>query len=234
MCADLIRRHVYGRRQGHKLHPRQADLVTQILPNLRVPQGPFDPLAQFGFQPDTISLEIGFGGGEHLARQAAQAPGEGFIGCEPFLNGVAKLLMAIDAQSLNNIRIHDDDARDLMEWLPDGCLDRIFLLYPDPWPKTRHHKRRFISPENLHQFFRILKPGGKLMVASDIPNYIMWSLAHIRDHGGFIWQADVADDWRRPPQGWEPTRYEAKAVRAGRIPTYLHFKRRDVQMRAIL
>ena len=225
MSADRIRRHVYGRRQGHKLHPRQAGLVADMLPALRVPQAPFDPAGLFGVPPQSVALEIGFGGGEHLARKAALEPYTGFIGCEPFLNGVAKLLMEIEAQSLGNIRIHDNDARDLMEWLPDACLDRIYLLYPDPWPKTRHHKRRFIVPDNLQQFFRILKPGGELMVASDIPHYIMWTLSHIRQHGGFAWQAEAADDWRLPPPGWQPTRYEQKALREGRTPTYLYFRR---------
>lgn len=227
MCADQIRRHVYGRRQGHKLHPRQAALVEKHLPYLRVPQTPFTPMDVFGFQPEFVALEIGFGGGEHLARKAAQFPRAGYIGCEPFINGVAKLLMEIEAQSLKNIRIHDNDARDLMECLPDGCLHQIYLLYPDPWPKTRHHKRRFISPENLSQFFRLLKPGGQLMVASDIPHYIMWTLSHIRDHGGFAWKAEVADDWRQAPEGWQATRYEQKALCEGRTPTYLHFLRRD-------
>lgn len=227
--ADLVRRVVYGRRQGHKLHPRQAELVDSMLPGLRLGDVTPTPEQAFDFAPSSLVLEIGFGGGEHLAARAKAAPDTGFIGCEPFLNGVAKLLMAIERDDLRNIRIHDDDARDLMEALPDGCLDRIYLLYPDPWPKKRHHKRRFVNPTNLAQFFRLLKPDAELLVASDIADYICWSLAQIRAHGGFVWQAHRADDWRCPPAGWVGTRYEVKAKQAGRIPTYLTFlRRRDI------
>ncbi len=234
MSIAQMGRHVYGRRQGHKLHPRQARMVDEMLPALRVPHSIQDPHALFDFQPEALVLEIGFGGGEYLARQAVLHPKIGFIGCEPFVNGVAKLLTAIDAQRINNIRIHDNDARDLMEGLLNNCLEQIYLLYPDPWPKTRHHKRRFVSKENLHQFFRLLKPGGKLMVASDIPDYILWTLSHIRAHGGFDWHAKNANDWRLPPLDWPSTRYEQKAIQEGRTPTYLHFIRRQAILNAIL
>lgn len=227
VVRDKIRRHVYGRRQGHKLHPHQAQLVAETLPDLRIFPYRDAPEKAFATPPEKLVLEIGFGGGEHLAARAQQMPEAGFIGCEPFTNGVAKLLLEIERANIDNIRIHDDDARDLMESLPTACLDYIYLLYPDPWHKLRHHKRRFVCPENLAELFRILKPHGGFMVASDIGDYIRWSLMHIKNHGGFEWAARGRADWTTPPADWTQTRYEAKALRAGRVPTYLAFTRRD-------
>lgn len=221
------KRIVYGRRQGHKLHKRQAALVDALLPSLRpdltAPQRPQD---WFGTGFDDYALEIGFGGGEHLAARAKAAPHIGFIGCEPFLNGVAKLLSEVDEHRLSNIAVYNDDARDVLAALPDAALAQAYLLYPDPWPKTRHHKRRFISSENIATLFRVLKPQALFLVASDIPDYLDWTLAHIRAHGGFEWLAESAADWRAPPEGWPGTRYEAKAIREGRVPGYLRFRRR--------
>lgn len=221
------KRIVYGRRQGHKLHKRQAALVDTLLPDLwpdlkaaQIPRG------WFSHAFDGYALEIGFGGGEHLAARAKAAPHIGFIGCEPFLNGVAKLLREVDENRLSNIAVYNDDARDVMAALPAGALMQAYLLYPDPWPKTRHHKRRFISTENIEALFRILKPQALFMVASDIPDYLDWTLAHIKAHGGFDWQAEKAADWRAAPEGWPGTRYEAKAIREGRVPGYLQFRRR--------
>lgn len=225
--SDKIRRHVYGRRQGHKLHPRQVKLVEELLPALSIFQHKDDPKAAFHEPPEKLVLEIGFGGGEHLAHQARQAPQNGFIGCEPFLNGIAKLLLEIEETGLENIRIHNNDARDLIEALPDGCLDQVYLLYPDPWHKLRHHKRRFVNPENLTSIFRILKPHGGFMIASDSADYVRWSLMHIKNHGGFEWAADVGEDWQTPRADWMRTRYEDKAIRQGRTPSYLYFMRRD-------
>ena len=220
-----MKRVVYGRRQGHKLHPRQAKLVDDLLPRLRVDVQAEACPADWFSQPFTAyALEIGFGGGEHLASRARAQADTGFIGCEPFLNGVAKLLIEIDEDNLANIAVHDDDARDVLEALPEHCLDQVYLLYPDPWHKNRHNKRRFISPENLDQVFRVLRPGGRFLVASDIPQYIDWTLNHLRAQGGFGWQDEKADR-RSPPQGWPGTRYEAKALREGRVPTYLEFIR---------
>ncbi len=170
-------------------------------------------------------LEIGFGGGEHLAWQAEQNRDTGFIGCEPFLNGTAKLLSAIEDLRLANVRIHDGDARLLLESLADSSVDRVFLLYPDPWPKTRHHKRRFVNKWALDELHRIMTPGAELRVASDIADYVRWTLREVRRHGGFTWCAETPDDWRRRPDDWPQTRYEQKALAAGRTPSYLRFVR---------
>ena len=184
------------------------------------------------------ALEIGFGGGEHLAARAKAAPDIGFIGCEPFLNGVAKLLLAIieasEADNLRNIIVHDDDARDVLDALPDASLGTIYLLYPDPWPKKRHHKRRFISAANLQQIFRVLRPGGAFLVASDIADYLNWTLIHMKAHGGFDWAATQSEDWQCAPKDWPGTRYEAKAKAAGRKLGYLVFSRRTHRQPATL
>jgi tRNA (guanine-N7-)-methyltransferase len=225
--APQNKRILYGRRQGHKLHPRQQQLVEarlpELQPDLTAPQAPAD---WFDSPKTGYHLEVGFGGGEHVAARAKAAPDIGFIACEPFINGVAKLLIEIDENALHNIAVHNDDARDVMAALPDACLAQAYLLYPDPWPKKRHHKRRFISAENLDQLFRILKPGAGFLVASDIADYLNWTLIHMRAHGGFDWQAKTAADWQATPEGWPGTRYEAKAIREGRVPGYLRFTRR--------
>ncbi len=224
------RRRIYGRRQGHRLSSRQAGLTQTLLPGLRPLSGgggPLDLQALFGPVCRRFSLEIGFGGGEHLATQAGQHPDTGYIGCEPFINGVAKLLVQVDERHLTNIRIHDDDARDLLERMEDACLDEAFLLFPDPWPKKRHAGRRFVSPENLSQLARVLKDGARLRIASDIPAYIRWTLMHVHRDGHFVWQATRPGDWRIRPSDWPPTRYETKAIAAGRIPSYLTFRRRQ-------
>ena len=222
------KRILYGRRQGHKLHPRQQGLVDDLLPKLQpdltAANGPQD---WFQTPKAHYALEVGFGGGEHVAARAKAAPETGFIACEPFINGVAKLLIEIDENSLANIVVHNDDARDVMAALPDQCLDQAYVLYPDPWPKKRHNKRRFINHENLEALFRILKPGAGFLVASDIADYLDWTLIHMRAHGGFDWQAQSAADWLDAPEGWPGTRYEAKAIRQGRRPGYLTFARRS-------
>ncbi|MCB1380985.1 MAG: tRNA (guanosine(46)-N7)-methyltransferase TrmB, partial [Alphaproteobacteria bacterium] len=167
-------------------------------------------------------LEIGFGGGEHLAHQAALHPEVSLIGAEPFLNGVAKLLALVEEAGLANVRIHDGDARYLLESLPDAAFERIYLLYPDPWPKARHNKRRFVSAANLGHFHRLLVPGGLFLFASDIDDYVAWTRAHVEAHGGFAAEGDPA----RPFDDWIETRYEAKARREGRGSTYLRFRKR--------
>jgi tRNA (guanine-N7-)-methyltransferase len=171
-------------------------------------------------------LEIGFGGGEHLLARAAERPDIGFIGCEPFVNGVAKLLAGIEARGLDNLRVRADDATALIEAAPDAAFSRIYLLYPDPWPKRRQHKRRFVSERNVAALARVLKPGGELRFATDIDDYAGWTLRRFLDSPSFVWEAKTADDWRRPWAGWEPTRYEAKARAAGRASAYLTFRRR--------
>lgn len=209
--------------------------METLLPRISVPVGcageaPLDPRTLFGPEIREIWLEIGFGGGEHLAWQAAHNPEAGFLGCEPFINGVAKLVGEIDERGLANVRIHADDARFLLERLVPGSLARVFILYPDPWPKKRHNKRRFINPETLALLAAALAPGGELRFASDIPDYVAWTLAHIRRHnltgkGRFEWLAEAPSDWRNRPDDWPRTRYEAKAIREGRTPAYLRFRR---------
>lgn len=221
------RRKFYGRRQGHKLHPRQAALMQDLLPKLCVGLDACAPKDLFSAAPSVkkYALEIGFGGGEHLAARAEQEPETGFIGSEVFVNGVSKLLSSIDETGLTNIKIYPDDARDLLPQLPDAGFDDIYLLYPDPWPKKRHNKRRFICAENLAHLRRVLKPGGRFIFASDIADYVSWTLAHMRLEEGFKWTARSASDWLMPDARWPGTRYEAKAIKAGRPPTYLTFIR---------
>ncbi|MEM6615061.1 MAG: tRNA (guanosine(46)-N7)-methyltransferase TrmB [Pseudomonadota bacterium] len=173
-----------------------------------------------------IVLEIGFGGGEHFVARATAEPWAGYIGVEPYLNGIAKVVRAIDIDGLENIRLFSGDARDLLEWLPAGSIDRIDLLYPDPWPKKRHWKRRFFGPNNLDRMARVLKPGSDLCFATDIGTYVEWALYRARRHPDFEWTAQSPSEWRTPWDGWPGTRYEAKAIREGRTPTYLTFRRR--------
>lgn len=222
-------RRLHGRQKGHPLRARQADLIETLLPRLRVPLEsacPADLKSLFPAPVDAVHLEIGFGGGEHLAFRAGENPAVGFIGCEPFVNGVAKLLVEVEERELANIRLHDDDARQVIDWLPDGSLDRVWLLYPDPWPKRRHRKRRFLSNDNLDALARVMKPGAELCFATDIADYADRSLRLLAGRDDFEWTARRGDDWRKPWQPWPGTRYEAKAIRAGRMPCYLTFRRR--------
>jgi tRNA (guanine-N7-)-methyltransferase len=217
VSRDRQRYQFYGRRKGHALRRHHLQLVDELLPKLRIDLAA--PLA--GLAPP-IRLEIGFGGGEHLAHQAALHPDVSFIGAEPFLNGVGKLLALIEAKRLANIRIHDGDARYLLEALPQASLERIYLLYPDPWPKARHAKRRFVNAENLGHIHRLLGPGGRFLFASDIAEYVEWTRQAVRAHGGFAEEGDGT----LPFENWVETRYEAKAKREGRVPSYLRFRKR--------
>jgi tRNA (guanine-N7-)-methyltransferase len=221
----------YGRRQGKKLRPNRQALVDTLLPNLKVSPSlgeiPADLKTLFQAPCDDVWLEIGFGAGEHLAAQAANHPETGFIGCEPFINGVASLLAHIDKDKLQNVRVFDDDARILMDALPDACFGRIFVLFADPWPKSRHHRRRIMIEANLNRFARLLKNGGELRFASDHMEYASWTLERLLRHPEFDWLATTAGDWRNPPRDWVETRYETKARAKGDRPAYLRFARVD-------
>ncbi len=219
---------LYGRSKGHALRANHSRLMAELLPVVAVPPVDARPINLAALFPGAIdfALEVGFGGGEHLAWQAARHARTGFIGAEPFVNGVAKLLQRIEAENLSNIRILHGDARPLIEALSDGALSRIFVLHPDPWPKKRHYKRRMISPWFLEQSARLLKSGGQLRVASDIPDYVRWTLMHAQSAVGIEWMAEKADDWRVRPDDWPQTRYEAKTLKEGRAPAYLSFQRR--------
>jgi len=224
--TDFPRRH-FGRRKGWKLRTRQSGLVESLLPRLAfLPVNGRAAGDYFAAGIDEVWLEIGFGGGEHLAAQAAANPHVGIIGAEPFVAGMAKLLSKIEEAGLENVRLYMEDARDILAALPTNSLSKIFILFPDPWPKTRHLKRRFIQMAMLDELARVLKPGGELRVASDEAGYVSWALERLMAHPGFEWTANGPDDWRMRPAEWPPTRYESKALQAGRRPSYLSFIRR--------
>jgi tRNA (guanine-N7-)-methyltransferase len=211
---------------GKALRSHQAWLIQERLPQLEVPRsGEIDCAALFPFAPREVWLEIGFGGGEHLAAQAAARPDVGLIGAEPFINGLAKALAAIERNGLANIRLRAGDALELIEHIPKAALSRIFILYPDPWPKRRHRKRRIVSAAMVGELARVLRPGGEARFATDIDDYAGWTLRRFLDNGAFRWIARRADDWREPWPEWRETRYEAKAKREGRRPVYLTFVR---------
>jgi tRNA (guanine-N7-)-methyltransferase len=205
------------------LRTTQDELIRALLPRLRVHAE--EPARSFESPAAALRLEIGFGGGEHLAAQARAHPNIGFIGCEPFVNGIAKLLSVIDREGLRNIRIWDADATELIGRLPPRSIAGGTLLYPDPWPKRRHRKRRFLSDQSLKALARVMTPGAPLRFATDIDDYAGWALARVLRSRAFRWTAERPDDWRRPWPGWPGTRYEAKALRDGRTPTYLTFER---------
>ncbi len=183
---------------------------------------PLDIDALFGGRE--LWLEVGFGGGEHLVHQAAANPDLGLIGCEPYINGVAMLLAKIRDAGVDNLRVHPGDARDLFDVLPEASLSRVFLLYPDPWPKKRHHRRRFVTQEHLEPLARVMTPGAILRVATDIPDYVRQTLQEV-PKAGFDWLAEGPRDWREPWGDWLSTRYEQKALREGRVPHYLAFRK---------
>ncbi|MDE1172308.1 MAG: tRNA (guanine(46)-N(7))-methyltransferase TrmB [Parvibaculaceae bacterium] len=231
------RRMLYGRSKGKRLRTRHAGLMETLLPKVRIdvpgqwmPDGtPLDPRTFFAAPPRQVWFEVGFGGGEHLAFQAGSNPDVGFIGCEPFINGMAKLLALIDERALGNVRVCPTDAALLLERLAPASIDRLFILYPDPWPKQRHNKRRFISQGNLDLVARVLKPGGQFRFVSDIDDYVAWTLDHAARHGGFSGPSGTPEDWLQPPADWHRTRYEEKALREGRRGHYLDFYRKDAQ-----
>jgi tRNA (guanine-N7-)-methyltransferase len=226
-------RNFYGRFRGKHLKASQQGYLDQDLAGLSPgpvgwdvnPQrAPLDLAGLFGGRP--VWLEIGFGGGEHLLHQAASNPDVGIIGAEPYINGVAMLLGKIRRADVANIAIHPGDVRDLFDVLPDASVARAFLLYPDPWPKSRHHRRRFVTPGHLLPLARVMQPGAFLRVATDIPDYVRQALEQV-PKAGFDWLAGRPGDWRTPWDDWISTRYEKKALREGRVPHYLTFRRQD-------
>ncbi|WP_416897043.1 MAG: tRNA (guanosine(46)-N7)-methyltransferase TrmB [Minwuia sp.] len=207
----------YGRRRGKRPSRRQEELLESLLPQLgpdpaRLPEG-------------TLWLEIGAGGGEHLCAQAAKNPDVTLIGCEPFLEGVAKTLATVEEQELGNVRLHAEDARPFLEALPEASIERCFLLFPDPWPKLRHHKRRFVNPANLDRLARVIRPGGQFRIATDHMDYARWILPRMLAHPAFEWTAERADDWRCPPADHVTTRYQQKAEEKGDWPLFFDFLR---------
>lgn len=214
----------YGRRRGKKLRPGRERLMADLLPKIAVTLDR-PVVEQFATPKRAYWLEIGFGGGEHLAAQARANPDVGLIGCEPFIDGVAKLLAAVDEDGLENVRIHADDARQIFPLIHDGTLDRAFLLFPDPWPKARHNKRRLLQTPFLDDMARMLKDDGEFLFASDHMGYVRWALAYLMKHPAFEWTAEGPSDWRTPPADWTRTRYEKKGL-AGEIIVYLRFRRR--------
>jgi tRNA (guanine-N7-)-methyltransferase len=225
---DHSARAFFGRRKGHPLRARQVALFERLLPKLSPDlskPAPSDLSALFDNQPDQLWLEIGFGGAEHLIAQAKANLRVGFIGSDGFENAIGKALTGIEDNTLGNIRLHFGDASALIDWLPEGALSRIDLLYPDPWPKRRHWKRRFIQDNSLKQLARILKSGGELRFTTDIANYADYALARVLRSQDFIWTAEQASDWRQAWPDFYPTRYEAKAKREGRTPAYFIFRK---------
>ena len=218
----------FGRRKGHKLRPNQARLFDILLPQLALDlsrPAPADLGALFPTPVCEIDLEIGFGGGESMIARASERTDAGFIGVEPFVNGMAKALAGIESNGLRNVRLHFDDAVSLIAWLPDMSLARIDLIHPDPWPKRRHWKRRFVQDDMVAQFARILRCGGEFRFATDIADYADWTLQRFIRSKAFEWTAQCADDWRNPWPGFTATRYHAKAARENRASCFLTFRK---------
>ena len=218
----------FGRRNGHKLRAHQADLIAHLLPHLSLDPAnpaPEDVADLFAPGVQDVRLEIGFGGGEHLAAEAQSFSATGFIGCEPYVNGMAKILSQIEAHNIGNIRLFAGDAAELLAWLSPGSLSRIDLIHPDPWPKRRHWKRRLVQDATIRQFARILRRGGEFHFATDVADYAAWTLQRFMRCADFEWTAQRADDWRKPWPDFTGTRYQAKAARAERAQCFLIFRR---------
>lgn len=220
---NRTRRH-FGRRKGPSLSARQVGLMETLLPRLALaPEQGRDPKEYFSGAVSDVWLEVGFGGGEHLVWQAEANPSTGLIGAEPYVSGMAKLLSRIAEKDSANVRLYMEDASDIIAALPAASLGRVFILFPDPWPKTRHHKRRFIQMAMLDALARVLKPGGELRFATDDAGYLTWTLERLMAHRAFAWTAQSASDWRARPLDWPQTRYEAKALHG--VPIFLRFQR---------
>jgi tRNA (guanine-N7-)-methyltransferase len=218
----------FGRRKGHKLRSHQADLIENLLPHLALDIGG-ETMPDLGtlFDPpvEDVRLEIGFGGGEHLVAEARANSDAGFIGCEPYVNGMAKILTQIETHNIANVRLMAGDAAELLAWVPKHSLSRVDLIHPDPWPKRRHWKRRFVQGATIVAMARALKPGGEFRFVSDIDDYSAWTLSHLLHAPEFVWTAERADDWQMPWADYTMTRYGRKAEREGRRATYLVFRR---------
>ena len=217
----------FGRRKGHKLRNHQADLIENLLPHLALDldrADASDPGALFQAPVDEMRLEIGFGGGEHLIAEALAFPRTGFIGCEPYVNGMAKILAQIEAHNIANIRLFAGDAAELLAWAQPSSFARIDLIHPGPWPKRRHWKRRFVQDATIAGMSRILKQNGEFRFVCDIDDYCAWTLMHMQRSADFIWTAERADDWRLPWPNYTMTRYGRKADREGRKAAYLIFR----------
>lgn len=222
--------HVYGRRRGHRLSTAKKIILRTLLPDLSisldgVSNHTLDPYEFFSDDVENVSLEIGFGKGEHLAAQAGNHPLTGFIGCEPYVGGIAALLTHVKDHALSNIRIYPDDARHLLKTLTTSSIDRVFLLHPDPWPKHRHAKRRFINSENLDALSRVMRQGAELRISSDHPVMVAWTLAHLMIRKDFVWTAECAKDWKNRPCDWPESRFAAKARARQQASVYLVFKK---------
>jgi len=220
--------HSYGRRRGRPLRASRAVLMDELLPRLTIPPpaegATLDPSSLFATRPQAVWLEVGFGAGEHLAAQAEAQPGIGLIGAEPYLNGIAGLLARVQEANLTNIRLWPDDIRLLLPALPAASIARVFVLFPDPWPKARHHKRRLIVPPFLDALARIMVPGAELRFATDDPGYLEWALERFAAHRAFASLTAGPDEWQKRPADWPATRYEAKGL-AGHPPAFLRFRR---------
>jgi tRNA (guanine-N7-)-methyltransferase len=230
--TEARRRTLYGRRRGKKLRAGQESLLGTLLPRvaLTLPAEPakidLADLFGGGLPSGGVWLEVGFGAGEHLVWQAEHNPDVGLIGCEPFINGVAKCLAHIERTAVTNVRLFADDARLVMAALPAQSLDRVFVLFPDPWPKTRHHKRRFVQRATLDMLAGLMRPGAELRLATDDPSYLPWMVEQACSHPAFDWLAERPADWRGRPRDWPPTRYEQKML-AGHKPVFLRLRRRQ-------
>ncbi|GGE18497.1 tRNA (guanine-N(7)-)-methyltransferase [Polymorphobacter glacialis] len=226
-------RRLYGRRTGHKLRIGQAALVENRLPGLILPDaGTLTPQILFG-DDRPLWLEIGFGRGEHMAGQARANPQVGIIGAEPFLDGVVGALIEIEEHGLTNIRLHNGDALDVLDRLPEASVDKVFLLHPDPWPKLRHARRRFVNPGPLAMVARVLKPGGEFRLGTDHPVYCRWALMQMARTADFEWLAETPADWQVRPDDWPQTRYEAKARRLGHEVWYFRYRRTGTSLTTV-
>lgn len=220
----------FGRRKGHRLRHHQSDLIAHLLPRLALDLASADasdPASLFDSPVEAVRLEIGFGGGEHLIAEALAFPQTGFIGCEPYVNGMAKILAQIEEHNITNIRLFAGDAAELLAWARPASFARIDLIHPDPWPKRRHWKRRFVQDATVAEMSRVLVRNGEFRFVSDIDDYCAWTLMHMQRSADFSWMAERADDWRRPWPHYTMTRYGRKADREGRKAAYLIFRRRD-------